>query len=176
MDIVSDWVYRKNYWFDLLPYQQQFLTAFWSAVFGIAALLILVLYTGWPFGILAGGAVLLTMIPRCIYRFGFMHPSPWIDPLPQGPTKVEIVAPDWVFTLNQWFDAKPSHERIIIVAAATMALFVFNMLLHGVLGFPFALLFLVVVWVLAVARVTYVNGWLVTKPGSVVSAAPATSA
>lgn len=186
MDIATDWAYQKNRWYDALPYQQQFLTAFWSAVFGLAALLIIMLYTGIHFGIMVAGVVAIVMIPRCIYCFGYMHPSPWLPPAPPGPSKVEITAPDWVFTLNQWFDAKPSHERPIIVAVATMALFAFNMLLHGVLNFPFGLLFLLVVWLLGVFRVGWHYGWLVPKPGSILllatppaappAAAPATEA
>jgi hypothetical protein len=172
MDIVTDWVYQKNRWFDDLPYQEQFLTAFWSSIFGLAFILLIVLYTGAPFGILVGAAVAVTMIPRVIYRFGYMEPSPWLPPAPPGPSKVEIIAPDWAFSLNHWFENKPSHERIVYVAGATIALFAFNMLLHGVLGFPFGLLFLVVVLILAMVRVGYHYGWLVPKPGSLISATP----
>ena len=168
MDIVTDWAYQKNRWYDALPYQQQFLTAFWSAVFGMTALLIIMLYTGIHFGVMVAGVVAVVMIPRCIYCFGYMEPSPWLPPAPPGPSKVEITAPDWAFSLNAWFNSKPSHERPIIVAAASMAVFAFNMLLNGVLNFPMGLLFLVVVWVLCAFRVGFHYGWLVPKPGSIV--------
>jgi hypothetical protein len=172
MDIATDWAYQKNRWFDALPYQDQFLAAFWSSIFGLAAILIIVLYTGAPFGILVGAAVLVTMIPRVIYRFGYMVPSPWLPPAPPGPSRIEITAPDWAFVLNRWFDAKEPHERIIIVAGATIALFAFNMLLHGVLGFPFGLLFLLAGLVLGALRVGHHYGWLVPKRGSLVAASP----
>ena len=172
MDILTDWAYRKNRWYDALPYQQQFLTAFWSTVLGIGLLLIIMLYTGIHFGAMLAGVVAIVMIPRSIYCFGYMQPSPWLPPAPEGPSKVEITAPDWVFSLNQWFDTKPSHERPIILAAATLALFAFNMLLNGVFNFPMALLFFVVVWVLAAFRVGWHYGWLVPKPGSLMVLAP----
>lgn len=168
MDIVTDWAYQKNRWYDALPYHQQFLTAFWSATLGLALILIICLYSGASVSVLVAGAVLITMIPRVIYCFGFMHPSPWLPPAPEGPSVVKVTAPDWALSLNQWFDSKASHERPLILAAASLALFAFNMLLHGVIGFPVGLLFLLVAWVLGVYRVGWYYGWLVPKAGSAV--------
>ena len=50
--------------------------------------------------------------------------------------------------------------RILAVAAATVGIFVLNLLLYALIGFPVGLLVVLAVLVVGWARVVHVNRWL----------------
>jgi hypothetical protein len=80
-----------------------------------------------------------------------------------GETHIAVTAPSWVYRANHWFDAQPDHMRILAVAAATVGIFVLNLVLYALIGFPVGLLVVLAVLVLGWARVVYVQNWLVPE-------------
>ena len=83
-----------------------------------------------------------------------------------GETHIAVTAPAWVYRTNRWFDAQLDHMRILAVAAATVGIFVANLILHALIGFPVGLLVVLAVLVLGWARVVHVQRWLVPEGAS----------
>ena len=163
---ISDRIYLYNQWFDRLPQQQQFLAAFWSALGGLGVLLMLTWFAGIPFTLLVTLALLVVMGPRVMFKFDLIDRSPGLPARDEGgETRIAVTAPPWVYRLNRWFDAQEDHVRILAVAAATVGVFVANLLLHALIGFPVGLLVMLAVLVLGWARLVHVYGWLKPEPG-----------
>jgi len=161
---VSDRIYLYNQWFDRLPQQQQFLAAFWSALGGLGVILMLVWFARIPFALLVIVTLLVVMGPRVMFKFDLIGAHPDLPPRDTGgETRIALTAPSWVYRLNHWFDAQPDHMRIIAVAVATVGVFVLNLLLYALIGFPVGLLVMLAVLVLGWARVVHVYGWLVPE-------------
>ena len=159
---VSDRIYAYNQWFDRLPQQQQFLAAFWSALGTLGVMLMLTWFAGIPFLLMVLLFLLVVMGPRVMFKFDLIDHSPELPDRDVGPpTHIAIAAPPWVYQANRWFDAQPDHMRILAVAASTVGVFVVNMLLHVLIGFPVGLLVVLAVLVVGWARVVHVNHWLV---------------
>jgi len=166
---ISDRIYLKNQWFDRLPMQQQFLAAFWSALGGLGVILMLVWFARIPFIPLVLLTLLVVMGPRVMFKFDLISANPALPPRDTGgETRIAIAAPPWVYRLNHWFDAQPDHMRILWVAAATVGIFVVNLLLYAIMGFPVGLLVMLAVLILGWARVVHRQGWLAPEgyPGS----------
>jgi hypothetical protein len=164
---ISDRIYLYNQWFDRLPQQQQFLAAFWSSLGGLGVMLMLTWFAGIPFTLMVLLFLLVVMGPRVMFKFDMIDHAPELPARDVGgETHIAMTAPAWVYRANRWFDAQPDHMRILAVAAATVGIFVVNLLLHALIGFPVGLLVVLAVLVLGWARVVYVQNWLVPEPGA----------
>jgi hypothetical protein len=164
---ISDRIYLYNQWFDRLPQQQQFLAAFWSALGGLGVMLMLTWFAGIPFTLMVLLFLLVVMGPRVMFKFDMIDHAPELPARDVGgETHIAMTAPAWVYRANRWFDAQPDHMRILAVAAATVGIFVVNLLLHALIGFPVGLLVVLAVLVLGWARVVYVQSWLVPESGA----------
>ncbi|MBK1659654.1 hypothetical protein [Paracraurococcus ruber] len=163
---LSDRFYLINQKFDRLPLQQQFLAAFWSAQGGLLVLLMLCFFAGFPFLFTSIVVFILVMGPRLMFKFDMLDISPGLPPRDAGgPTAIAVRGPAWAYGLNAWFDAKAEHARILIVAFATLGIFVLNLALHALFGLPVGLLVMLALLVLGWARVLHVNGWLAPQHG-----------
>ena len=161
---ISDRVYLYNQWFDRLPQQQQFLAAFWSALGGLGVMLMLTWFAGIPFTLMVILFLLVVMGPRVMFKFDMIDHAPDLPARDVGgETHIAVEAPAWVYRTNRWFDAQPDHMRILAVAAATVGIFVVNLILHALIGFPVGLLVVLAVLVLGWARVVHVQRWLVPE-------------
>jgi hypothetical protein len=164
---ISDRVYLYNQWFDRLPQQQQFLAAFWSALGGLGVMLMLTWFAGIPFTLMVILFLLVVMGPRVMFKFDMIDHAPHLPARDVGgETHIAVEAPAWVYRANRWFDAQPDHMRILAVAAATVGIFVVNLILHALIGFPVGLLVVLAVLVLGWARVVHVQRWLVPEGAS----------
>jgi hypothetical protein len=164
---ISDRVYLYNQWFDRLPQQQQFLAAFWSALGGLGVMLMLTWFAGIPFTLMLILFLLVVMGPRVMFKFDMIDHAPDLPARDVGgETHIAVEAPAWVYRMNRWFDAQPDHMRILAVAAATVGIFVVNLILHALIGFPVGLLVVLAVLVLGWARVVHVQRWLVPEGSS----------
>jgi hypothetical protein len=164
---ISDRVYLYNQWFDRLPQQQQFLAAFWSALGGLGVMLMLTWFAGIPFTLMLILFLLVVMGPRVMFKFDMIDHAPDLPARDVGgETHIAVEAPAWVYRMNRWFDAQPDHMRILAVAAATVGIFVVNLILHALIGFPVGLLVVLAVLVLGWARVVHVQRWLVPEGAS----------
>lgn len=160
----SDRIYLKNQWFDRLPLQQQFLAAWWSAWGGLLVMAILNWFAGIPFVPMLIITLAVVMIPRLMFKFDILDISPHMPPRDTGgTTRIQVKGPGWVYGLNQWFDAQEEYARILIVAFATLAFFVLNMLLHWWIAMPVGLLVMLALLILGWARVVHVQGWLAPR-------------
>lgn len=161
---VSDRIYLYNQWFDRLPQQQQFLAAFWSALGSLGVMLMLTWFAGIPFTLMVILFLLVVMGPRVMFKFDMIGRA---RDLPArdvgGETRIAVTAPAWVYRVNRWFDAQPDHMRILAVAAATVGIFVANLILFALIGCPVGLLVVLAVLVLGWARVVHVQRWLVPE-------------
>lgn len=164
---ISDRIYLYNQWFDRLPQQQQFLAAFWSALGGLGVMLMLTWFARIPFTLMVILFLLVVMGPRVMFKFDMIGHSPHLPARDVGgETHIAVTAPAWVYRANRWFDAQPDHMRILAVAAATVGIFVVNLLLYALIGFPVGLLVVLAVLVLGWARVVHVQRWLVPEGAS----------
>ncbi|WP_431269615.1 hypothetical protein [Dankookia sp. P2] len=161
---ISDRIYLYNQWFDRLPQQQQFLAAFWSALGALGVMLMLTWFAGIPFTLMVILFLLVVMGPRVMFKFDLIDHAPELPARDVGgETHIAVSAPAWVYRANRWFDAQPDHMRILAVAAATVGVFVVNLILHALIGFPVGLLVVLAVLVLGWARVVHVQRWLVPE-------------
>lgn len=164
---ISDRIYLYNQWFDRLPQQQQFLAAFWSALGGLGVMLMLTWFARIPFTLMLIIVLLVVMGPRVMFKFDMIGHDPRLPARDVGgETHIAVAAPAWVYRVNRWFDAQPDHMRILSVAAATVGIFVLNLLLYALIGFPVGLLVVLAVLVLGWARVLHVQRWLVPEGSS----------
>ncbi|MFC7474929.1 hypothetical protein ACFQS7_11225 [Dankookia sp. GCM10030260] len=170
---ISDRIYLYNQWFDRLPQQQQFLAAFWSALGTLGVMLMLTWFAGIPFTLMVLLFLLVVMGPRVMFKFDMIGHAPELPARDVGgETHIAVEAPAWVYRLNHWFDAQPDHMRILAVAAATVGIFVANLILYALIGFPVGLLVVLAVLVLGWARVVHVQGWLAPEGASDLSLHP----
>ncbi|MDO9713332.1 hypothetical protein [Paracraurococcus lichenis] len=161
---LSDKVYLQNQWFDRLPLQQQFLAAWWCAWGGLLTMLILNLFFGIRFLPMLLIVLAVVMTPRLMFKFDLLDVSPGLPPRDQGPpTRIAVRGPGWVYRLNAWFDRREEYARILVVAFATLACFVLNMLLYWRWEVPVGLLLMLALLVLGWARVLHVQGWLAPR-------------
>ena len=128
-------------------------------------MLMLTWFAGIPFTLMVLLFLLVVMGPRVMFKFDMIDHAPELPARDVGgETHIAMTAPAWIYRANCWFDAQPDHMRILAVAAATVGIFVVNLLLHALIGFPVGLLVVLAVLVLGWARVVYVQNWLVPEP------------
>lgn len=157
-----DRMYRWNQWYDGLPEA-------WRGQAIVLPLLVigtvnmaLTIWIGFPFALLLVLALAAYAAVRVPYKIGWMKPDT-VDP--NAPVRMEIEGWDWVRQVNVWYDSQTEMGKRVVLLGIILGAGAINMLLTFSSGFPFGLLFLIVILALICVRVPYEAGWL-KQPGT----------
>ena len=163
-----------NRWYDGLPQEWRFQFVLWPIIALGVINMLLSLSMGFPFALLVLLGVLFVAAVRVPYVAGWITPAPAMASGEPGAAKLQIggAGADWIAGLNERYEAVPEKRRFWIFPAILLIAGAINMQLTINSGWPFGLLFLLVLLAISVVRAPYVHGML--KPASVAGApAPA---
>ena len=144
--------------YDALPGNWKFHAIFWPLIVVSLVNMILTIAIGFPFALLLLVAIAVLAYVRVPYAAGMIHRD---AARPEGSqTTVRLGRMDWVWNLNQWFDAEPAVVRYWMMPAILIGVGLINMILTMTISFPFGLLFLIALLFIIFVRGTYAAGWL----------------
>jgi hypothetical protein len=145
-----------NRWYDTMPAEWRFQFVLWPLL-GVGTVnMFLTVATGFPFALLVLLSIIFIAAVRVPYVVGWVGAPTHVD---TGPT-FQIQGANWLIGLNQWYEALSESRRFWIYPTVLLIGGAINMLLTIHFGFPFGLLFLLVLLALVVVRAPYTAGWL----------------
>jgi len=159
---VAERLYRWNRWYDGLPQEWRFHFILWPLIALGAVNMMLSLSIRFPFGLLVLIGVLCVAAVRVPYTLGWITPAEALPTGEPGTQKLEIggAGADWLVGLNRRYEAMPEERRFWVFPAILAIAGAVNMLLTINNGFPFGLIFLIVLLAVIVMRAPYAYGWL----------------
>lgn len=166
---LSDW----NRWYDGLPQEWRFQLILWPLIaLGVVNMLLSLSSAAFPFGLLVLLGVLFVAAVRVPYILGWITPA-HAFPSGAGGARLQIAGAgaDWIAGLNQRYEAVPEKRRFWIFPAILVIAGAINMQMTISYGWPFGLLFLLVLLAMVVVRAPYVHGLL--RPPADSAPAPA---
>ncbi|WP_428535811.1 hypothetical protein [Rhodopila sp.] len=151
-------VVQWNRGYDNLPEQWRFQFVVWGLLAVGAINMLLTLMAHFPFALL----VVLALIAITAIRLPYV--LNWVTPAGATATdaKFQIGGANWLLDLNRRYDAMSEVRRFWVYPAVLLIGGAINMILTIAYGFPFGLLFLLVLLCLVAFRAPYAAGWLRT--------------
>jgi len=171
---VAERLYRWNRWYDGLPQEWRFQFILWPLIALGACNMLLSLSIRFPFGLLVLIGVLCVALVRVPYALGWITPAEALPTGEPGTRKLEIggAGADWLVGLNRRYEAMPDERRFWVFPAILVIAGAINMQLTINKGYPFGLIFLIVLLAVIVMRAPYAHG-LLRSPSSGGTPAPA---
>jgi len=171
---VAERLYRWNHWYDGLPQEWRFQFILWPLIALGACNMLLSLSIRFPFGLLVLIGVLCVAAVRVPYALGWITPAEALPTGEPGTRKLEIggAGADWLVGLNRRYEAMPDERRFWVFPAILVIAGAINMQLTINKGYPFGLIFLIVLLAVIVMRAPYAHG-LLRSPSSGGTPAPA---
>ena len=160
---LSDW----NRWYDGLPQEWRFQLILWPLIIlGAINMLLSLSSVGFPFALLVLLGVLFVAAVRVPYLLGWITPDHALPSGEPGTPRLAIggAGADWIAGLNERYEAVPEKRRFWIFPAILLIAGAINMQMTISYGWPFGLLFLLVLLAMIVVRAPYVHGLL--RPAS----------
>lgn len=147
-------IVRWNRWYDDAPPDWRFSLVLWPLLALGAINMWLTIGFGFPFALLVILGILFVLAIRVPHVLG------WVRPDGEAvPPRFQIEGGSWVRDLNHRYDAMPETRRFWIFPAILLIAGGINMALTIANGFPFGILFLLVLLVLVAIRAPYAAGW-----------------
>jgi hypothetical protein len=115
---------------------------------------------GFPFGLLVAIALVVLLVIRWPYVRTAWEPASAAPPVEPVAPKISVDSFPWVYDVNLWYDGLAETRRSFVMMAVLVIAGGINMLLTIHSGFPFGLLFLLVLLAVLLIRAPYVAGWL----------------
>lgn len=164
---VAERLYRWNHWYDGLPQEWRFQFILWPLIALGACNMLLSLSIRFPFGLLVLIGVLCVAAVRVPYALGWIMPSEALPSGERGTRKLEIggAGADWLVGLNRRYEAMPEERRFWVIPAILVIAGAVNMQLTIQEGFPFGLIFLIVLLAVILMRAPFAHG-LLRSPSS----------
>ncbi len=155
-----------NRWYDGLPQEWRFQFILWPIIALGVVNMLLSLSIGFPFGLLVLLGALCVAAVRVPYVAGWITPAHALPSGEPGAPRLAIggAGADWIAGLNERYEAVPEKSRFWIFPAILLAAGAINMELTINQGWPFGLIFLIVLLAVVVVRAPYVHGML--RPAS----------
>lgn len=171
---VVERLYRWNRWYDGLPQEWRFQFILWPLIALGACNMLLSLSIRFPFGLLVLIGVLCVAAVRVPYALGWITPAEALPTGEPGTRRLEIggAGADWLVGLNRRYEAMPEALRFWVFPAILVIAGAINMQLTINKGYPFGLIFLIVLLAVIVMRAPYAHG-LLRSPSSGGTPAPA---
>lgn len=159
---VAERLHSWNRWYDGLPQEWRFQIILWPLIMLGALNMLLSLSIRFPFGLLLLLGVLFVAAVRVPYSLGWITPAQTLPPGQPGAPKLEIggAGADWIAGINERYEAVPEKTRFWIIPAILVVAGAINMQMTIQGGYPFGLLFLIVLLAVIVVRAPYVHGLL----------------
>lgn len=159
---VAERLYRWNRWYDGLPQEWRFQIILWPLIVLGACNMLLSLAIRFPFGLLVLIGVLCVAAVRVPYALGWITPAEASPSGEVGARRLEIggAGADWLVGLNQRYEAIPEERRFWVFPAILVIAGTINMQLTINNGYPFGLIFLIVLLAVIVVRAPYAHGLL----------------
>jgi len=171
---VAERLYRWNRWYDGLPQEWRFQFILWPLIALGTCNMLLSLSIRFPFGLLVLIGVLCVAVVRVPYALGWITPAVAPPTGEPGTRRLEIggAGADWLVGLNRRYEAMPEAHRFWVFPAILLIAGAINMQLTINKGYPFGLIFLIVLLAVIVIRAPYAHG-LLRSPSSGGTPAPA---
>ncbi len=171
---VAERLYRWNCWYDGLPQEWRFQFILWPLIALGACNMLLSLSIRFPFGLLVLIGVLCVAAVRVPYALGWITPAEAPPKGEPGTRRLEIggAGADWLVGVNRRYEAMPDERRFWVFPAILVIAGAVNMQLTINKGYPFGLIFLIVLLAIIVMRAPYAHG-LLRSPSSGGTPAPA---
>ena len=147
-----------NGWYDGLPEDWRFQFVVWPLIAIGAINMLLTVVAGFPFALLLVLSIIAVAVIRVPCVLGWVT-APEVD---ASDAKFQIEGAGWVVDLNRRYEAMPESRRFWVYPAVLLIGGALNMMLTIAYGFPFGLLFLLVLLALVAVRAPYAAGWLRT--------------
>ncbi len=159
---VAERLHGWNRWYDGLPQEWRFQIILWPLIMVGALNMLLSLSVRFPFGLLVLLGVLFVAAVRAPYSLGWITPAQTLPSGRPGAPKLEIggAGADWIAGINERYEAVPEKTRFWIIPAILVIAGAINMQMTIQGGYPFGLLFLIVLLAIIAMRAPYVHGLL----------------
>lgn len=159
---VAERLYLWNRWYDDLPQEWRFQIVLWPLIVLGACNMLLSLSVRFPFGLLVLIGVLCVAAVRVPYALGWITPATTSPSGEASTRRLEIsgAGADWIVGLNQRYEAIPEERRFWVFPAILLIAGAINMQLTINNGYPFGLIFLIVLLAIIVVRAPYAHGLL----------------
>lgn len=153
-----------NRWYDGLPQEWRFQIILWPLIAIGACNMLLSLSIRFPFGLLVLLGMMFVAAVRVPYVLGWITPAQDLPSGGRSAPRLEIggAGADWIAGLNERYEAVPEKTRFWIFPAILVVAGAINMQLTIQHGYPFGLLFLIVLLAIIVVRAPYVHGMIQT--------------
>ena len=171
---VAERLYRWNRWYDGLPQEWRFQVVLWPLIVLGAVNMLLSFSIRFPFGLLVLAGVLCVAAIRAPYALGWITSAEAMAPDDSGTQRLEIggAGAEWLVGLNRRYEAIPEERRFWVFPAILVIAGAINMQLTINHGYPFGLIFLIVLLAGIVIRAPYAHG-LLRLPSTAGTPAPA---
>ena len=148
-------VVRWNRRYDNIPEHWRFQVVVWALLAVGAVNMLLTVMAHFPFALLVVLGIIVIAAIRVPYVLN------WVAPAEQPATdaKFQIAGANWLVDLNRRYDAMPEAWRFWVYPVVLLVGGAINMILTIAYGFPFGLLFLLVLLCLVAIRAPYAAGW-----------------
>ncbi len=153
-----------NRWYDGLPQEWRFQLILWPLIALGVINMLLSLSMRFPFGLLVLLGILFVAAVRVPHALGWITPAQASGEPGAPRLAIGGGGADWIAGLNERYEAVPEHRRFWIIPAILVIAGAINMELTIGQGWPFGLLFLIVLLAVIVVRAPYVHGML--RPAS----------
>ncbi|WP_428490418.1 hypothetical protein [Rhodopila sp.] len=148
-------VVRWNRGYDNIPEQWRFQLVVWALLVIGAINMLLTVAAHFPFALLLVLAIIVIAALRVPYVLNWVASSPQAA----ADAKFQIEGANWLVDLNRRYDAMPDMRRFWVYPVVLLIGGAVNMVLTIAYGFPFGLLFLLVLLCLVAIRAPYAAGW-----------------
>ena len=148
-------VVHWNRRYDNVPEQWRFQFVVWALLVVGAVNMLLTVATHFPFALLLVLAIIVLAAIRVPYMQNWVASSPEVA----ADAKFQIEGANWLVDLNRRYDAMPETRRFWVYPVVLLIGGAVNMILTIAYGFPFGLLFLLVLLCLVAIRAPYAAGW-----------------
>ena len=157
---VAQW----NRKYDNLPEHWRFQFVVWALLAVGTINMLLTVTAQFPFALLVVLSIIVIAAVRVPYLLNWVAPSREAA----ADAKFQIGGPNWLLDLNRRYDAMPEKSRFWVYPTVLLIGAAINMALTIAYGFPFGLLFLLVLLCLVAIRAPYAAGSLrANDPGAV---------
>ncbi len=155
-------LHRWNQWYDGLPQEWRFQVILWPLIALGACNMLLSFSNRFPFGLLVLLGMLCVAAIRVPYVLGWIADAEAPASGGPGTRRLEIggAGADWLVGLNRRYEAMPEERRFWVFPAILVIAGAFNMQLTINKGYPFGLIFLIVLLAIIVMRAPYAHGLL----------------
>jgi hypothetical protein len=155
----ADRLNRWNQWYDSTPEEWRSQIVLWPLLLLGFINMQMTIAGGFPFGLLVLLGLIAVAAVRLPYTLGWIKPG-----RAEGDgARIELGRIDWLYDLNNSYDALPTHQRFWIIPAILIVVGAINMKLTLAAGYPFGLLFLIALLAIILVRAPFAAG-LVTPP------------